>query len=534
MIKVLLVDDEKMALDYLNDLINWEAYGFRVVGMALDGEMAIRLFKQQRPELVITDIKMPGLSGIDLASIIRESDSDVRILFLSSYADFNYVKQAIRLNVDDYLIKADLNEEMLIKKLLQVKDSMQKVKEAKAYTLRKMMQDIFSNGSGEEKYGQWIDEQTFVRLVRPYYYILILMQTPLPVLESYIPMQEYPHVSLEESIQEIWNKNQNGSMTMPAVFSIDNTSYIAVFHWQKNISLGNQLEQQMYQCARLLYDSLNTDSGMPCSVIYSTKSCTVKEFRDYYKAHKDELVQRFLANKPILIHFEDMRKEGNPSADSALTVDMVRTAIKENKVEFLERLFENIVMYQKANDYIAYLWWTKKLVELLQQFDGKVEGKKSGRVFSLASSITNYDLLYAQGVIKMLKDKTMELSSIMHEQFECSYSKNIERMIEYIRKNYADPDISIVEISASCGLSPAWGTSKFKEEVNIGINEFLNEYRIKKACSLFDSNDYMIYEVAELTGFTSSQYFSKVFKKITGLTPNQYKNKGIGQIDENT
>ena len=79
MIKVLLVDDEKMALDYLNDLINWEAYGFRVVGMALDGEMAIRLFKQQRPELVITDIKMPGLSGIDLASIIRESDSDVRI-----------------------------------------------------------------------------------------------------------------------------------------------------------------------------------------------------------------------------------------------------------------------------------------------------------------------------------------------------------------------------------------------------------------------------------------------------------------------
>ena len=96
MIKVLLVDDEKLALEYLENIIDWQSHGFKLVGSASDADQALNLYRKNKPDLIISDIKMPGLTGIELAQIIRENDKNTRILFLTAYKDFNYLRQAIR------------------------------------------------------------------------------------------------------------------------------------------------------------------------------------------------------------------------------------------------------------------------------------------------------------------------------------------------------------------------------------------------------------------------------------------------------
>ena len=134
MIKVLLVDDEKLALEYLEDIINWEYYGFEIVGITTDAEQALKLFRKHRPHLVISDVRMPTMSGLELVTMIREIDKRVHILFMSGYKNFSYVKQAIRLGIDDYLLKSDVDEESFLQKILGLKEEIQKECAKNQYT----------------------------------------------------------------------------------------------------------------------------------------------------------------------------------------------------------------------------------------------------------------------------------------------------------------------------------------------------------------------------------------------------------------
>ena len=121
MIKVLLVDDEKLALEYLEHIIDWEYHGFELIGVTTNPEQALAIYKTHRPDLVISDVKMPGLNGLELGDAIREYGGNTHILFLSAYKNFDYVKQAIRLGIDDYILKSDLEEDGFLRKILKLK-----------------------------------------------------------------------------------------------------------------------------------------------------------------------------------------------------------------------------------------------------------------------------------------------------------------------------------------------------------------------------------------------------------------------------
>ena len=122
MIKVLLVDDEKLALEYLEHIIDWEYHGFELIGVTTNPEQALAIYKTHRPDLVISDVKMPGLNGLELGDAIREYGGNTHILFLSAYKNFDYVKQAIRLGIDDYNLKSDLEEDGFLRKILKLKE----------------------------------------------------------------------------------------------------------------------------------------------------------------------------------------------------------------------------------------------------------------------------------------------------------------------------------------------------------------------------------------------------------------------------
>lgn len=121
MYKAIIVDDEKKIRDGLKKLINWEEHGFIIVGQASDGVEALELYAQTKPSLVITDIKMPRKDGLHLASELKKINSDVSIIILSGYNDFNYAKQAIKFNVSNYLMKP-VNVDELCSELDSIRD----------------------------------------------------------------------------------------------------------------------------------------------------------------------------------------------------------------------------------------------------------------------------------------------------------------------------------------------------------------------------------------------------------------------------
>lgn len=143
MIKVLLVDDEKLALEYLEHIIDWEYHGFELIGVTTNPEQALAIYKTHRPDLVISDVKMPGLNGLELGDAIREYGGNTHILFLSAYKNFDYVKQAIRLGIDDYILKSDLEEDGFLRKILKLKEEIIKEKAKKQYTITAILEELF-------------------------------------------------------------------------------------------------------------------------------------------------------------------------------------------------------------------------------------------------------------------------------------------------------------------------------------------------------------------------------------------------------
>ena len=129
MYKVMLADDNKFALAHFVNMIKWEDFGFTLVSSAIDGIEAWEEFCKYSPDLVITDVQMPGLSGIELAGKIKEKSQDTVVIFLSSYDEFDYARSAIDLNVREYILKQELDRALLEKKLREIKEDMDKKKE---------------------------------------------------------------------------------------------------------------------------------------------------------------------------------------------------------------------------------------------------------------------------------------------------------------------------------------------------------------------------------------------------------------------
>ena len=124
--KVLLVDDESYMTEYLKKLVDWKSYGFEEVLTASGGSIARDLIEQKKPELLVTDIRMPRVSGLDLVKYIDEKNYPTKTIILSGYSEFEYARAALRLDVEDYILKP-INEEELIRSLENCKKRLAKM-----------------------------------------------------------------------------------------------------------------------------------------------------------------------------------------------------------------------------------------------------------------------------------------------------------------------------------------------------------------------------------------------------------------------
>ena len=127
-IPVMIVDDEKLALEDFSTLVDWDALGFQIVAKAFNGKQALSRFQQYHPQIVFTDIKMPIIDGIVLCQELRKLDADVKLLLLTAYEDFVYAKAAISLGVTDYIIKSEINRRSLTAKLVTLREQIDRQK----------------------------------------------------------------------------------------------------------------------------------------------------------------------------------------------------------------------------------------------------------------------------------------------------------------------------------------------------------------------------------------------------------------------
>lgn len=524
MIKVLLVDDEKLALEYLENIINWEYYGFQVIGAATDPEQALKLYKKYKPEFVVSDVKMPGMTGLQLVNEMRDYGGNAHILFLSAYKNFDYIKQAIRLDIDDYLLKSDLEEENFLKKILQLKEIIRKEKAKNQYTIGLIFEDLFKKNAEEENYQRILDEDEYISIHKKYLYVIAAQKIAPRFIDKYIaPIQEKESFEHEFS-NACYHHCDSYHLKVISVFPLNNNEYLAILDMYGEVIKQKEMLENTYYFSREVFQDMNQDKDQQFDLYYYSTKMSPRQAGIFFNENKNQLSQRYLKKQAKIMEFlEDKIANSKDIEPKSITAEEIYRMIQQKNKEEIASCIAILKDAIQKEDFFSYLWYIKNMFEAMSAYEKILTETKSGRKFSLIENSASYNFKNPNELVDFIEYKLEEIQFFFREKEKKSYSNLVSNAIHVIREKYGDAELSLAVVANEIMISASWLSTKFKEEVGIGVSDYINNIRINQAKNIMERDDCMIYEISEKVGFTSSQYFSKIFKENVGLTPNQYR-----------
>lgn len=526
MYKLFIVDDEIDRIEAIKALIPWSDYKIEVCGEANNGMTAFELIKKLQPDIVISDIRMPIMDGLELFKKLKQENLKIKGIILSGYDDFEYAKKAINLNVIEYLLKPCKPEEIL---------------EA-VVRASKMVEQELNSKNILESYKVRYDES--------------LSQKRTELLKALVLGKNIKLEDIEKNIQMDNINKKNDKYFVIVIFSIDNknkiTDYKKVEELKSNIiTLAKKqfiketlveafenlediicimfIDKSYYESNALLLNINNVKSEIGTSLTVGIGSL-VKNIKDINKSYNlavHALDASFFLGRNIVINLKDI----NPYTDMAGVypineeLDIINCLSTGNK-EFLTPSVENFYnklcagrlpskrFLQKITISFCsriYKFSLDKNINVKGIFDSELEIFDKLEEFETITELK----IYICSVLNNVIDKIKEVSK-----------KNvvIALAVEYITKNY-NKEISLEVVSKELYISTGYLSLLFKQEMKVNFIDFISSYRIEKSKELLKDNKLKNYQVARQVGFNDEKYFSQLFKKHTGITPSQYRQK---------
>lgn len=530
MYKLLIVDDEPLVQVGIKSMLDWASLGIEIIGTAANGEAALKIIENQMPDIVITDIKMPILSGLELVRICRERFGSLpAFLILTSYEDFAMAKQAIAYQVTDYLVKLELNAEMLSESIHR---AIQLVNETKTPSEQ---EPAFSSA-------EILQERFFIRLVNN------LFEDE----EEFLLQKDELSVSFSE------HGNLAGFFLIdtPAEATMDSKQLLNLY--SAALQMFIQLIAKYVACYVTPLDARHflivfplaqvDDTGWKQEILHALDS-TCAMLKNYYNATihaglghpvKDpfELSASFYAAKQALTEatdetpflFYDELKDTASSKNVfnlAIFKDDIRAAYEEMNQEKLRGIFSSITELfsqhsshglQAMDAAGSILYLTISLLSNGEQLVSDI----------FADEPAGYRVLYQLGTTEQIIGWMHTLCDGLCDYFVSEKDDYKNRVVTnvkaYINENLHQK-LTLNEVAAAFGISPTYLSTLFGKYSDLGFVTYVNHAKITAAKEMLRESNDKVYEIAERLGFESAYYFSKVFKKIEGCSPREYVQK---------
>jgi two-component system response regulator YesN len=518
--KVFFVEDEIVTREGVRDNVDWQASGFEFCGEAADGEMALPLLRTARPDVLITDIKMPFMDGLQLCKIMRESMPWVKIVILSGHDEFEYAQKAINLGVTDYLLKPVTVEKLhqVLQRLATQLDREKKEQE----NLKKLQQQIDENqatlkerlllklvvGAVSSTEAIETGQMLGLDLIARCYLVVILKTEPGGQAEpfDYAEYQWFRQIvsSLVENNPDIFCLNKDLAEIV-LVMKGNTPEYLE----EERDILLEQIEREVKKTRYQLAIGTGT-----------------------IKMRIADIYQSFIEALASIQNAADVNKNGaNQALDSAelLKVDKsavahyLRCGTKEEFDEFFDAyirpLGEAALKSYLIKDYI-FMDIVLAAADLVNDLGGEIDLviPELAAIETILAKIKTIEQLKEQAY-KILTDAL----AFRDSQSNSQYTGMIRQAKEFIESHYSDPDLSLDDVSAHVCLSSSHFSMVFSQETRQTFKEYLTEVRIKKAQELLRTTGLRATEIAYQVGYNDPHYFSAAFKKNTGLSPTEFR-----------
>lgn len=523
MYKVMIVDDEMLVRIGLKSLINWEEIGFEIVTEAGNGEAGYEKYLVHKPDVVITDIKMPKKDGLWLVKKIKENNKEAEIILLTCHDEFEYAREALRLNVSDYILKAEMEEQEILEIMALKKKSLDK-KRGESNALEEKQQGNFDR----EGYllGLLLNPQKDMETVKKTFaeYGIGWNTCPCCLLQF----------DFKTNLKEKVNSPEQAAKIISACFGLIMNKYeeegILCIAKQFGKSISCFISGSTLNERKVEKDIINLRTTIMQYFNISFKSVVspivdqIEEIRQYapcfleladllfYIPYGENMVwpknfnqerEKFyfdnLITKKIYDHMENGKTEGIESLMLELKSKMIIS--KDNSFE---------VKLKAAH----FIHDTIKRYEDYVEISGHVPGAQK-QVLDAEDVDELHNILYhfILDFMKMILESRIGNTDML-----------IRKAVDYINEHYSDK-ISLDEIANHVGISKYYFSYLFKKEMEINFTSYLNQIRIEKAKNLLKNPMVTVSQVYYQVGFNDQQYFSKIFKKYVGTTVTEYRSK---------
>lgn len=537
MLKVFLVEDESIVREGLKKNIPWQEYGYQFMGEASDGEMALPMIRKIRPDVLITDIKMPFMDGLALSQIVTQEIPDIRIIIISGYDEFEYAQRAIRVGVEQYLLKP-ITRGALRKVLLEIREKIETEKEQKNYleTFQNEMKEYedYSRRSFLEKvFGGVLSVQQIYEEAAK-----LSLELDAPCYNLVLLSLQAKHRNPEIAVREPEGINQVREALLR--FFMRFPEYLA-FRW--NISLygilikgeTERMEELEQRCIANIEKICKEEEfsmewyaaiGRPVERLSLLPECYTKV--NHILAHRFfNPQQHILTEKDAVEFLPGKDTKSFESVDSAkVNPEIIQGFLREGKQEEIEdfvngylagvkdalesRLFRDYLLLNvrfTTVNYMEMLGISKE--ELLAEDDNEKVREVS------VNSRDIYD--YIQELLEralILRDRESENQG----------KKVLKKGLEYIEENFSEDTLSLNSVAGAIGVSGNYFSSVFSQEMQMTFIEYVTKKRMDKAKKLLRQSEMHSGDIASEVGYKDPHYFSFVFKKTVGCTPREYRN----------
>ncbi|NHN29851.1 response regulator [Paenibacillus agricola] len=512
MLKVMIVEDEDIVREDIKHLIDWEKHGFTITAEARNGGEGLRICMEQNPDIIITDIKMPVMGGLEMINRILRIQKNKKIILLTAYGDFDFAREAINLGIHSYVLKHELDSGLLIQELNKLKHQMTE-EESMDYLARKEHLRMFlkriegHHGDVEMNPGnlfRWqgrtgiiifgIDQLTADKLASS--------NSPQHVDRNEWMEFLYTQVfhEIEAEVVDLYEQDYLIFFKIPEYYSERKIlEYSSVFAHQLQLHISTHFRRTVSIAIGPVFENYSDIRGG----LQKTKEIfALKIFRK---------VNSILTKAPM-----------------PLDIELQQASIKQKLKEIQEELIQErfIDVHKSLDELFIHRLTSLQDVKLLRncifELIRLINLKGTARHTQIIEPFEKLMEIQQLENVFQISEWFKNIVDQLEEEASSRYSKKIRELLQYIHANY-QKDITLDEISNRVGFSLIYTSQLFKKEVGVSFVIYLTKYRIEKAKELLESGNYKVYEVSSMVGYQTVQYFTKTFKKITGKNPGDHE-----------
>ena len=542
MLKTFLVEDEVVIREMIKKMIPWEQYGFELAGEAADGEMALPLILKSKPDLLITDIKMPFMDGLTLCRLVKKELPDIRIVILSGYDDFNYAKQAISIGVEDYLLKP-ITKNAFIERLEEIHNRYEHEKTQREYyeKFRLEMQEYEKNASRDffetlvradsdlaELYRR-ADKLNLDIVAEAYNILIFTPDTSEGNYNSYEECSDW-EAEVQDKINTYFLNHPVAILFRHQVFS-----YAILVKGQKDT-----IEKNTEECVKAIQDIMDqTERRTGWFIAVGKSADRLSMLGHSYRTAVRANSFRYLYDGHILDYQSLEAQKENPSdsrredsvqlrnvninaLNPAILQKFLSSGLAEEVDDFIRDYFNAIGQepmgslvfrnYVVLNVRFSVLSFLKKL----GCDDSEISGQETENIVDETGKTIEAAVAYCGKILKK--------AIALRDENAGNQNRSVLKLaVDFIDHNYMDEEISLNKAAHVANVSANHFSALFSQNMGQTFTEYLTDLRMSKAKELLRCTAMRSSEIAGEVGYKDAHYFSYLFKKTQGMTPSEYR-----------